>query len=74
MRRLFRVRRAAHRAPAPQPRNGAIDEAYVFDRALSEDEVVALKENSWRAVNVLDPTSDLSIEAVADYKLSQTIA
>ena len=49
--------------------NGAIDEAYVFDRALSTDEVVALKENSWRAVNVLDPASDLSIEAGATLDL-----
>ena len=49
--------------------NGAIDEAYVFDRALSADEVAMLKENSWRAVNVLDPASDLSIEAGATLDL-----
>jgi hypothetical protein len=41
--------------------NGLMDEAYVFDRALSADEVAKLKEDSWRTVNILDPESDLSI-------------
>ena len=49
--------------------NGAMDEAYVFDRALSADEVAMLKENSWKAVNVLDPKTELSIAAGATLDL-----
>ena len=52
--------------------NGAIDEVYVFDRALSADEVVALKEGSWAAVNALNPESDLSIAAGAALDLGGT--
>ena len=49
--------------------NGAMDEAYVFDRALSADEVAMLKEKSWKAVNVLDPGTELSIAAGATLDL-----
>ena len=49
--------------------NGAMDEAYVFDRALSADEVAMLKESSWKAVNVLDPGTELSIAAGATLDL-----
>ena len=52
--------------------NGAIDEAYVFDRALSSDEVTLLKNGSWRAVNVLDPDTELSVAADAMIDLGGT--
>lgn len=52
--------------------NGAIDEVYVFDRALSADEIVALKDGSWAAVNALNPESDLSISADAALDLGGT--
>ena len=52
--------------------NGAIDEVYVFDRALSADEIVALKDGSWAAVNALNPESDLSIAADAALDLGGT--
>lgn len=53
--------------------NGAIDEAYVFDRALSADEVAMLKnERVWRAVDVLDPGTDLNVAADATLDLGGT--
>lgn len=52
--------------------NGAIDEVYVFDRALSADEIVALKDGSWAAVNALNPESALSIAANATLDLGGT--
>ena len=57
--------------------NGAIDEVYVFDRAISADEVAMLKDRSWTAVNVFDPASDLSIADGATLDLGgvdQTVA
>lgn len=57
--------------------NGAIDEVYVFDRALSAAEVVRLKDRSWRAMNAFDPASELSIADGATLDLGdvdQTVA
>ncbi len=57
--------------------NGAIDEVYVFDRAVSADEVVALRDMSLKTENVFDPASDLSIAsgAVLDLRgTDQTVA
>ncbi len=52
--------------------NGAIDEAYVFDRALSADEVAMLRDGSWRAVDVLDPDTELNVAAGATLDLGGT--
>ena len=57
--------------------NGAIDEVYVFDRAISAEEVVTLKNRSWKATNVFDPASTLSIADGATLDLGgvdQTVA
>lgn len=57
--------------------NGVIDEVYVFDRAISAEEVVTLKNRSWKATNVFDPASTLSIADGATLDLGgvdQTVA
>lgn len=52
--------------------NGAMDDACVFDRALSADEIAMLMRGEWKAVNVLNPASDLSIDAGAKLDLGGT--
>ncbi len=52
--------------------NGAMDDACVFDRALSADEIAMLARGEWKAVNVLNPECDLSIDAGAKLDLGGT--
>jgi hypothetical protein len=52
--------------------HGAMDDACVFDRALSADEIAMLVRGEWKAVNVLNPASDLSIDAGAKLDLGGT--
>lgn len=52
--------------------HGAMDDACVFDRALSADEIAMLMRGEWKAVNVLNPESDLSIDEGAKLDLGGT--
>lgn len=53
--------------------NGAIDEAYVFDRALSAEEVTMLMNmRTLQAVDVLDPDTELNIANGATLDLGGT--
>jgi len=52
--------------------HGAMDDACVFDRALSADEIAMLMRGEWKAVNVLNPASDLSIDEGAKLDLGGT--
>lgn len=56
--------------------NGALDEAYVFDRALTAAEVAGLKEKSWANVSLLQATTSLELNNNAILELngiSQTV-
>ncbi len=56
--------------------NGAMDEAYVFDRALTPAEVAGLKELSWANVNQLPVATSLELNnnAILDLRdISQTV-
>jgi autotransporter-associated beta strand protein len=50
--------------------NGALDEAYVFDRALTAAEVAGLKEQSWANVSPLQATTSLELNNNAILELS----
>ena len=50
--------------------NGAMDEAYVFDRALTAAEVAGLKAQSWANVNLLPVATSLELNNNAILELS----
>lgn len=57
--------------------NGSMDEAYVFDRALSVAEVASLMDLSWVGIDVLPTTTALRLDNDATLNLdgvSQTVA
>ena len=57
--------------------NGAIDEAMVFDRAITAAEVEMVMEDSWKRMDVLSPETDLVIAEGATLNLNgsdQTVA
>ena len=57
--------------------NGAIDEAMVFDRAITAEEVEMVMDASWKRMGVLSPETDLVIAEGATLELNgsdQTVA
>ena len=52
--------------------NGAMDEALVFDRAISAEEVGMVMNDTWKRMDVLNPDSDLIIAAGATVDLGGT--
>jgi autotransporter-associated beta strand protein len=50
--------------------NGSLDEAYVFDRALTAAEISDLKDLSWAGVTPLPATTDLTLNNGATLELS----
>ncbi|MBQ9430755.1 MAG: hypothetical protein IJU44_04300 [Kiritimatiellae bacterium] len=57
--------------------NGAIDEAMVFDRAITAEEVEMVMNDSWKRMGVLSPDTDLVIAEGATLNLNgsdQTVA